>query len=90
MLTNLLQLISRSSSANYEQAFVREVEVKERMPRNPWMERLILGCWLLIVIKCFVVIWAVNRWSIPFSPYWIILPTIMMAALCTAVYYWRD
>jgi hypothetical protein len=90
LLTTLLQLISRSSSTRYERAFIREVEVKDRMPRNPWMERLLLVCWLLIVIKCFFVIWAVNRWSIPFSPYWIILPTILMAALCTAVYYWRD
>lgn len=90
MLTALLHLFSRRSAANYEQAFIRDVEVKERMPRNPWIERLILVCWLLIVAKCFFVIWAVDKWSIPFSPYWVILPTIMMAALCTAVYYWRD
>jgi hypothetical protein len=44
----------------------------------------------VVVIKCFVVLWAIDHWTVPFHPYWIIVPTILMAALCTAVYYWRD
>ena len=90
MLTSLLQLITRRAPADYEQAFVHGVEVKERIARNPWAERLILACWLVIVAKCLLVIWAINHWAVPFSPYWVILPTVLMAALCTAVYYWRD
>ena len=90
MLTTLLRLITRQAPADYERAFVHEVEVKERIARNPWVERLILAGWLVIVVKCFVVIWAIDRWAVPFNAYWIIVPTILMAGLCTAVYYWRD
>lgn len=89
MLTTLLQLITRRAPAHYDQAFIHELDVKEPIARNPWVERLILAGWLAIVIKCFVVIWAIDHWAAPFSPYWIIVPTILMAALCTAVYYWR-
>ena len=90
MLTTLLQLITRRAPANYEEAFIHAVEVKEPIGRAPWVERLILAFWVVIVVKCLVVIWAIDHWAVPFNPYWIIVPTILMAALCTAVYYWRD
>ena len=90
MLTGLLRLLAHQPSADYERAFVRQVEVTDQIARNPWVERLILIGWLVIVVKCFVVIWAIDHWAVPFSPYWIIIPTILMGALCTAVYYWRD
>jgi hypothetical protein len=90
MLTTLLQLVLPRSPAGYERAFIHDVQVKETMARNPWVERLILAGWLLIVVKCFVVIWAIRHWAVPFHPYWIIVPTILMAALGTALYYWRE
>ena len=90
MLTTFLQLITRRAPANYDRAFIHDVAVKERVARNRWVERLILAGWLAIVVKSFVVIWAIDHWSVPFHPYWIIVPTILMAALCTAVYFWRD
>ena len=90
MLTTLLRLITRLPPAPYEGAFVHDVQVRERIARHPGVERLILAGWLVIVIKCFVVLWAIDHWAVPFHPYWIIVPTILMAALCTAVYYWRD
>jgi hypothetical protein len=90
MLTTLLRLFSPWLSVDYEQAFIPEVTVTEPMARNPAVERLIFAGWLLIVIKCFVIIWAINHWAVPIHPYWIIVPTILMAALCTAVYCWRD
>ena len=90
MLTTLLQLIIRRAPADYDHAFVRGVEVKERIARSPWVERLILACWLVITAKCLLVIWAIDHWAVPFSSYWVTVPTILMAALCTAVYYWRD
>lgn len=89
MLTALLQLVLRRVPAGYERAFIRGVEVKVPVVRNPWVERLILAGWLLVVVKCFVIIWAIDHWAVPFHPYWIIAPTIMMAALSTAIYYWR-
>jgi len=38
------------------------------------------------VLIATAVIWAINHWAVPFHPYWIILPTVFMAALVTAVY----
>lgn len=90
MLTTLLRLITRHPPAAYERAFVHDVQVRERIARNPRVERLILAGWLVIVIKCFAVLWAIDHWAVPFHPYWIIVPTILMAALCTAVYCWQD
>ncbi|HUJ41989.1 MAG TPA: hypothetical protein VLW52_00155 [Opitutaceae bacterium] len=90
MLTALLQLVLRRAPAGYERAFIHGVQVIKPRARHPWVERLILAGWLLIVVKCFVVIWVINRWAVPFHPYWIIVPTILMAALGTAIYYWRD
>jgi|NGEPerStandDraft_6_1074524.scaffolds.fasta_scaffold119838_2 hypothetical protein len=89
MLTSLLHLLANRAPAEYEQAFIQEVTVKEPVPRNSPVERLILGGWLLIVVKCFAVIWAINHWAVPFHPCWIILPTVFMAALVTAVYLWQ-
>jgi hypothetical protein len=88
MLTTLLQLFPTRSPAHYEQAFIHEVAVREPKTRNPAIGQLILAGWLLIVVKCFVVIWAISHWDVPIHPYWILVPTILMAALCTAVYRW--
>ena len=90
MLTTLLRLFSSRSSLDYERAFVAEVAVTEPVARSPAVERLILAGWLLIVLKCFAVIWAINYWAVPVHPYWIIVPTILMAALGTVVYLRRN
>lgn len=90
MLTTLFQLVRPRSPASYERAFIHDVQVKTPMARNPWVERLLLAGWLLLVVKCFVVIWVIRRWAVPFHPYWIIAPTILMAALGTALYYWWE
>jgi hypothetical protein len=90
MLTTLLRLGLARQPAGYERAFVDGVQVRDSLVRKPWVDRLILAGWLLIVVKCFVVIWVIDHWSVPFHPYWIIVPTILMAAFGTAAYYWRD
>lgn len=90
MLTTLLQLFVQRAPADYDRAFVQAVSVREPVARNARAERLILAGWVLIVVKCLAVIWIIDRWSVPFHPYWIILPTILLAALGTAVYYWRE
>ena len=84
MFANLLQLISRRESPGYEQGFIRET--RPRRVRNPRMERLIILGWVLIALKSALVLWAVPHYHIPFSPYWVIVPTLVFAALCTAVY----
>jgi hypothetical protein len=90
MITTLLQLVLPRSPDDYEGAFIQGVRVSDPGVRSAWVERLILAGWLLIVVKCFVVIWVMDHWAVPFHPYWIIVPTILMAALGTAIYYWRD
>ncbi|OHE89429.1 MAG: hypothetical protein A3G75_01155 [Verrucomicrobia bacterium RIFCSPLOWO2_12_FULL_64_8] len=90
MLTSLLQLLTRRAPGDYDRAFVRDVEVKTTIRRHPLVEKSILAGWLIIVVKCFVVIWAIDHWAVPLHPYWIMVPTIIFAAVCTAVYYRRD
>jgi hypothetical protein len=55
------------------------------------VETLINFCWGLIVLKCFAVVWVVNRYAMPFNPLWVIAPTVVFAFLATSLYYWlRD
>jgi len=55
------------------------------------VEKVIRFCWALIVLKSFAVVWAFNHYSLPFSPLWVVAPTVIFAALATAAYYYlRD
>ena len=90
MFANLLQLITRRPPPDYERSFVQEVRVRTKSPRNPRVERAIVWGWVLIIGKSFLVVWLVNKYHLQFHPAWVILPTIISALLCTAVYFWRD
>jgi hypothetical protein len=90
MFANLLHLISRRPPHTYENAFVERVTVTEKSPRNRRVERLLIAGWALIAVKSILVVWAVHRWHVPFNPLWVIVPTVMFATLCTAVYLWRE
>ncbi len=47
--------------------------------------------WLAIVIKCLAVPWVIDRWQVPVHPGWVIVPTILFAALVTLiVIVWRE
>ncbi len=86
-----LGLVSvRHAPAPLDRAFVRKVVARERIARNGWAEKLILAGWLVIAAKNFLVIWAIDHWAVPFHPYWIILPSILMAALVTVIYLRRN
>jgi len=66
-----------------------EEELAMRQRRR--IETLIGVCWGLIVLKTFVVVWAVHHYAMPFSPMWVIAPTVTMAFIATSAYYWlRD
>ena len=39
--------------------------------------------WALIIAKCLAVPWVINHWQIPVDPGWVIVPTLMFAALVT-------
>lgn len=42
--------------------------------------------WAVIVAKCIAVWWAVGHWNLPFHPLWIVAPTIVFAALASALW----
>ena len=90
MFANLLALIAGTPTPEIEQrAFVEEVRVTEREPRNPKVERLILVCWILIAVKHVLIIWACHRYPVPFHQLWINFPTWLLGVLATGLYYGR-
>ncbi|HKB89804.1 MAG TPA: hypothetical protein VKC60_04710 [Opitutaceae bacterium] len=92
MFANLFQFLSRKPSVqtNYNQAFIKEVTIRHRSARSRRLERVIAAGWILIGVKCALVVWAINHWHVPIDPLWVIAPTIAMAALCTLVYWKRE
>jgi hypothetical protein len=88
MFPNLFSLISRKPEA-YERAFVKEVNVRRKVPRNKKVERLLLICWVAIVFKSFGVLWLFDHYHVPINPLWVIGPTVTFASLCTLVYILR-
>jgi len=45
--------------------------------------------WAVIIAKCLAVPWVIAHWQIPVHPGWVIVPTLLFAALVTLVA-WRD
>jgi hypothetical protein len=39
--------------------------------------------WIVIIAKCLAVPWVITRWQIPVNPGWVIVPTLIFAALVT-------
>jgi len=90
MFADFFSLRLRPPPADYDQAFVAEVHVRTREPRNPRVEKLILVCWTLIAIKHVAVIWAVHHYAVPFHQLWINAPTFLLGLLATLAYYLHD
>ncbi len=88
MFPNLLHLISRPPPDN-RASFVEDVTVRQRMRRNPKVERLMLACWVLIAVKHVLIIWACRHYPVPFHQLWVNVPTWMLGALATGIYYGR-
>ncbi len=90
MLPNLVRLFTGRPSPEVDRlAFVVEVKVDGRVPRNPKFERLILVCWLLIAVKHVLIIWACQNYPVPFHQLWVNIPTWLLGALATGIYFWR-
>jgi len=91
MFANLIRLLTRSDppSQAYNVAFVKEVQVRRTEPRSRRVEKFLLWGWIAVVLKCAFVWWAMRHYHVPFHPDWIILPTLGMAGVCTALYCWR-
>ena len=90
MFTSFLHLFARrpTSEANHD-PFIRKVVVHERDARNPRVERVIFVCWMLIAVKHVVIIWACQRYPVPFHQLWINFPTWLFGTLATGIYFWR-
>jgi len=86
MFANLLQLLHRRLSPDDDRAFVRDVHVRRRVPRNPRSEALLIGGWILIAFKSVAMFWLVDRYTMPFDAWWIVGPTLLAAAVCTWIY----
>lgn len=52
-------------------------------PRRVWVF-LAIG-WVVIVAKCLALPWVFAHWRIPVHPAWVIVPTLLFAALVTVV-----
>lgn len=91
MFANLLQLIAGRPPPPEvaRDAFVESVQVgpSARERRNPRTERFLLTCWVLIAVKHVLIIWACNRYPVPYHQLWINLPTWVLGALATGIYY---
>ena len=91
MIPNLLQLLYRQAPSDDGRGFIEEVRLVDHLPkRNPRVEKVLLICWLLIVGKCWAVIWLIERYEMKLNPMWVNAPTVAFALMCTAVYFWRD
>jgi hypothetical protein len=90
MFANLFQFFHRRSASDYDRAFVAEVRLHRRIPRNRRSERLIVLGWLLVAFKSWAMFWLVERYAMPFDPWWIVGPTVLAAAVCTWIYVRRE
>ncbi|MBL9205602.1 MAG: hypothetical protein JNN01_10990 [Opitutaceae bacterium] len=88
MFANLLHLITGSSPASpeYNRAFVQDVAVQSVEPRSRRVERALILGWVLIIMKCVLIAWAISHYRIPIHATWIVAPTLAMAAICTVIY----
>lgn len=88
MLANLLHFLTRRRAAeDYDQAFVKGVEVRRpRGPRSRRSERVLVVGWILIGVKCWASWWLIRRYGMPVDPWWIVAPTLMAAGVCTWLY----
>jgi hypothetical protein len=50
------------------------------------MRWFLLVAWIVILVKCAVVWWAIGYWRVPFHPGWVVYPTLTFAALATALW----
>ena len=48
---------------------------------------MLLAGWLLITVKSWLIIWAVEKYHVPVDPLWVIVPTVIFALVCTVVYF---
>ena len=50
------------------------------------MRWFVPAAWVVILAKCALVWWAIGHWNVPVHPAWIVVPTLIMAALATLLW----
>lgn len=91
MPAKLLQLISPTL------AFFKDADMPansnampfRRLSRPPHMGLWLVGGWVLIILKCVVLWWLIERYHVPIHPLWLVFPTVLFGALATTLYVWR-
>ena len=86
MFTRLTQIFGSPRSSDYDREFIREVKIQRPIKRSAKSGFFLLGAWVLIFLKCWAVIWAIERYHIPVHPLWITVPTLVFGGLCTVLY----
>lgn len=89
MISNFVDLVSRRGRRDYPRGFIRSVQTR-RSARDRKLERQLRIFWAIIVAKCALIWWLMRHYHVPIHPLWVVVPTLMFAALITAVYVWRD
>ncbi len=64
----------------------RSVAPGESPMRSSHVEHWLLIGWIAIAFKCAAVWWVCLRYAVPVHPLWVIVPTVLMAALGTFIY----
>ena len=41
--------------------------------------------WAIILVKCLLTPWVIARWQVPIHPGWVIVPTLILAVVITAI-----
>jgi hypothetical protein len=59
------------------------IEIPHYSRRMGWFMAI---AWLVILAKCVLVWWAIDRWRVPFHPIWVVGPTLVFAALATLLW----
>lgn len=91
MLHNLLQAVAGRPMRDSDLLFVREVRLADcARTRRRRVERVILLGWLMIAAKCGLVAWAVHKYQMPFDPLWVNAPTVLLALICTSLYFSQE
>ncbi len=54
------------------------------------MRWFLAAAWVLIVAKCGLIAWAIDHWQVPIRPAWLIVPTLLFAALATVIWFGAD
>ena len=85
MLDGQSSLKGQTIPGSEEASFIQGVHLKPRRRRGG-VDGLLLGFWVLLLVKCLLSTWAVAHWDMPVSSFWVWLPSMIFGAVCTSLY----